>query len=81
MPPAPGITEAEAGVMVHWIVENGIRDNYQILIGLEGNFPIEPPTSLGSGKAILRASYLDHGSGDALKDRQKGEDIRMIQYE
>lgn len=81
MPPAPGITEAEAGVMVRWIEENSIRDNYQILIGLEGSFTIEPPATLRSGKAILRASYLDHGSGDELKDRQKGADIRTIQYE
>jgi hypothetical protein len=81
MPPSPGITEAEAELMIHWIVENGIRDNYQILIGPEGNFTIEPPTALKSGKAILRASYLDHGSSDKLKDRQKGEHMRTIHYE
>jgi len=76
MPTHPDLTEKNAELVVHWILENTNNPDVDYFRGAEGSFRIQAsPNATANGIFVLKATYTDRGINDDSTTSLIGQDV------
>lgn len=80
MPSHPELKLNEAKQVAEWILKNNKNPDIYYLFGATGalNTRGKPRSKTGKEVYVLTASYTDHGSADAPKERMRGKSIVVL---